>query len=199
MTVKNVIGTTIASNIVFYRKQLNMTQLELAEKLNYSDKSISKWERAEGTPDIFVLKDLADFFGITLNDMISERKVKPYSKKKQKRFSYLFALINWLVVIILYWVLSIFKVSGDWWILFVSAIPASTLTLAIFNLVWDKRKELFIYGTIFIWSLSTTLYFLIPEPNRFMIFIVFIPIYILTIMLFSIIYQNQDKKNRISK
>ena len=42
----------IADNIAYYRKKMALTQLELAEKLNYSDKSISKWERAEGVPDI---------------------------------------------------------------------------------------------------------------------------------------------------
>ena len=51
----------IAENLVYYRKASGLTQLEIAEKFNYSDKSISKWERAEGMPDIFVLKSFADF------------------------------------------------------------------------------------------------------------------------------------------
>ncbi|MFQ9093492.1 MAG: helix-turn-helix transcriptional regulator [Ruminococcus sp.] len=43
---------TIAGNISRYRKQLGMTQLDLSEKINYSDKSISKWERGDGIPDV---------------------------------------------------------------------------------------------------------------------------------------------------
>ena len=72
--IKNV----VAKNIVYYRKKLNMTQLELAEKLDYSDKAISKWERAEAIPDITVLKKLADIFGITVDDLLNQLEgVKP--------------------------------------------------------------------------------------------------------------------------
>ena len=53
----------IAENLVYYRKKAQMTQLQLAEKLNYSDKSISKWERGEGVPDIFILAQLAKLYG----------------------------------------------------------------------------------------------------------------------------------------
>ena len=53
---------TIASNIIDLRTKAGMTQLELAEKLNYSDKSVSKWERAEATPDVFVLKNIGEIF-----------------------------------------------------------------------------------------------------------------------------------------
>ena len=58
----------IANNIVYYRKQLELTQSQLAEKINYSDKAISKWERGEGVPDIFILKQLADLFHVTVNE-----------------------------------------------------------------------------------------------------------------------------------
>ena len=64
----------IANNIVYYRKQLELTQSQLAEKINYSDKAISKWERGEGVPDIFILKQLADLFHVTVNDLLSEKK-----------------------------------------------------------------------------------------------------------------------------
>ena len=56
---------TVAKNLAAYRKMSGLTQLELAEKLNYSDKSVSKWERGDGLPDVYVLKTLADFYGVT--------------------------------------------------------------------------------------------------------------------------------------
>ena len=58
---KDMITKYLADNIVYYRKKMALTQLELADKLNYSDKSISKWERGEGVPDIFVIKELSVF------------------------------------------------------------------------------------------------------------------------------------------
>ena len=53
---------TIAENLVYYRRHKGLTQAALAETLNYSDKSVSKWERGEGLPDITVLYLLAEFY-----------------------------------------------------------------------------------------------------------------------------------------
>ena len=49
------------------RKKNNWTQAKLADKLNYSDKAISKWERAEAVPDIETLHALAELFGVTVD------------------------------------------------------------------------------------------------------------------------------------
>ena len=54
-----------------------MTQAELAERLNYSDKAISKWERAESIPDIYILKRLADMFGVTVDWLIKDNGEHP--------------------------------------------------------------------------------------------------------------------------
>ena len=69
---------TIAENIVRYRRECNLTQAELAEKIHYSDKSVSKWERADGVPDIFVLVMLAELFGVTVNDLLTEKHRKSH-------------------------------------------------------------------------------------------------------------------------
>ena len=57
----------IANNLVKSRKNAKLTQLELAEKLMYSDKNVSKWERGDSVPDVVILKQLADIYGITVN------------------------------------------------------------------------------------------------------------------------------------
>ena len=63
----NDIKQTIADNLVGYRKKAGLTQQQLAEKLNYSDKAVSKWERAEAIPDVVVLKTIADIYGIKVH------------------------------------------------------------------------------------------------------------------------------------
>ena len=68
--------SNIAKNITELRKASELTQAQLAEKLNYSDKSVSKWERGDGVPDVVVLQKIADLFGVTLNDLVSENKPK---------------------------------------------------------------------------------------------------------------------------
>jgi transcriptional regulator with XRE-family HTH domain len=59
----------------------NLTQLKLGEMLSYSDKAISKWERAEAVPDAYVLKRLSEVFDVSVDyimtDQASHREVKP--------------------------------------------------------------------------------------------------------------------------
>ena len=64
--------TVIAKNISELRRSAMMTQLDLAERLNYSDKAVSKWERAESVPDISVLKAIADIFGVSVDYLLRE-------------------------------------------------------------------------------------------------------------------------------
>ena len=60
----------VAKNIHELRKKNNMTQLELAEKLNYSDKTVSKWEKGENSPDITFLVEIANIFGVSLDYLV---------------------------------------------------------------------------------------------------------------------------------
>ena len=73
-----------AKNITRLRTENNMTQLELAEKLNYSDKAVSRWERAEAIPDAKVLVTISEMFGVTLDDLL-KNDVKPQLKLKRKK------------------------------------------------------------------------------------------------------------------
>ena len=86
----NNIKKNIAKNLVRYRNTAGLTQSELAEKINYSDKSVSKWERAEGTPDIFELYELSKIYGVRVDDfLISDEdklpEIKNFSLIKRKR------------------------------------------------------------------------------------------------------------------
>ena len=75
---------TIKDNLIKYRKAAGLTQVQLAQKLGYSDKSVSKWEREEGVPDIYILKEIADLYGVTVNDLIGDGNVIPKRKKTDK-------------------------------------------------------------------------------------------------------------------
>ena len=70
------IKQTIAQNIAQYRKKLGLTQFELSEKINYSDKSISKWERGEGIPDAMTLIRLSEIFGVSVNELIYSSQIE---------------------------------------------------------------------------------------------------------------------------
>jgi transcriptional regulator with XRE-family HTH domain len=78
----------IGENIKILRKRKNITQEELAEYLGISFQSVSKWERGEGFPDITMLPDLADFFNISIDDLIGAGRVSGgdlYDLYKQAR------------------------------------------------------------------------------------------------------------------
>ena len=72
----------IGANIAAYRKSMGLTQVGLAEKLNYSDKAVSKWERAESVPDVLTLTQLAELFDVTVNDLLVDPNELPANTGK---------------------------------------------------------------------------------------------------------------------
>ena len=67
----------LGANIAAYRKQNGFTQAALAEKLNYSDKAVSKWERGESLPDLMTLVQLANVFEVTVDDLLRDHNALP--------------------------------------------------------------------------------------------------------------------------
>ena len=98
----------IAQNIAELRRNNNMTQIELAEKLNYSDKAISKWERGESIPDVAVLKNIADIFLVSVDYLLEETHKRPMppaaqaTTRKRRR-----GVITWLGVLLVWMVATI--------------------------------------------------------------------------------------------
>ena len=154
----------LAKNLAFYRKASGLTQLELAEKFNYSDKSVSKWERGEGFPDVFVLKSLADFYGISVDDFYLEEKKKiasqNHSLTKQVYIKLLSVGIGWLVTLMAFFGLTFLPPEATFqpWLNFVYG----TLITGIILLVWDfiyHHRLLRVFDTsIVIWTALLSLY-----------------------------------------
>lgn len=124
----------IAKNLTELRKSQNLKQTELSEATGYSDKTISRWENGSSVPDIATLVKLADFYGITIEDLISENalnKQKNIDATKDKislvnsiSFIILSFLTAWLSASVIYiGALVIFKYN--FWQIFVWAIPVS--------------------------------------------------------------------------
>ena len=154
---------TIAGNIAEYRKAMSLTQAELAERLNYSDKAISKWERAEALPDIFVLKQLADLYGITLDELTQVHENKKYKPKKgRRRTRFLVPLLSagivWLVVTVIFSILAIAEIHGPTWLVFVGAVPVTCIVLIVFGSLWWSHWSVFGFVTGLIWSVALSLF-----------------------------------------
>ncbi len=194
---RNSLQDNIARNIQYYRKQLNLTQLELAEKLDYSDKSISKWERKEGTPDVFTLNKLAEFFNISVNDLLSDQQKSVEPKLSKQLKPLLYVLVTWAVSITAYGLLKMFKIelsSYPLWLLFVYPIPVSALIYFIYNLVWKKLLYIYLSLTIFIWTLSMSIQLTFHTVPPHLFYIITSALYLLFIYLTFYLLQYRKRK-----
>ncbi len=196
----NDIKDNIAKNISKLRTERNMTQPELAKRLNYSDKSVSKWENGISTPPIDVLKEIADIFEVTLDDLVRDPDAGEYDRiytakenKPNKIVITLLAIILvWLIVIVMYVYGSVLA-DENYWQLFVYAVPVSAVVALVFNCLWGKRSYTFILVSVIIWSALASLYISFLEYNPWMIFIVGVPVQIATV-LWSQLKSGHNKK-----
>ncbi len=155
--------TIIGRNIVSLRKSAGMTQADLAAKLNYSDKAVSKWERGEAIPDIETLRALAGLFGITVDELISDRK-----KKKPRSRRVLIPLLScalvWVAATLVYVAVRMFAPDVPrLWLSFAYALPVSAIICLVFSCVWHSRLGELISETGLIWTLALAVFFSIPE------------------------------------
>ncbi len=169
------INEVVAKNLIAYRKQKGLTQAELAETINYSDKSISKWERGECLPDVAILKQLADFYGVTVNDFLNESQEVKVVKQKKKflRKKIIVPLLSvglaWLVTIVAFVCLSIFATQIDkkWlWLLFVYAVPVSAIIVIVFANMWKEKITNFVAITVLIWTITLSIFLSVPYVDN---------------------------------
>jgi Predicted transcription factor, homolog of eukaryotic MBF1 len=182
---------TIGHNLSELRKKKGLTQAELAEKLNYSDKAISKWEHGDAMPSIENLITICKFYSITLDqltsDNISNLKVVDDDAQNTKNKIVITALsfiIVWALATIIY-VTFIILLKSYYWIVFVWALPLSIVDLIVFNSVWGKSKRNFALITLLIWVLLAAIYVqAVLEGYSFLwvIFFLGIPATIITIL-----------------
>lgn len=184
------IRKNFSNNLVRLRKLKKLNQNDLAKEFNYSNKAISKWETGETIPDIVMLKQIADFFQITLDELITSENIckEKEKRKKRKLITYASAGLSYLVAAIVFLILEICHVPNSY-LCFLIAIPTSAIVLIVFTKLWFEKIYLFFSILILIWSLF--LIVLIILPKAFIIPSIIIAI-ILTV-LFAI-FLKIDKK-----
>ncbi len=162
------IKQAIAKNLCELRKMKNMTQADLAEKLNYSDKAVSKWERAESVPDISVLKALADIFGVTVDYLITEEHDDPdmLRKKASRRKIRNRSLITGISILLVWFIATFAFVNAGLFssvgekllaLSFVYAVPVSCIVWLVFNTIWFNKRRNFLIITLLMWSMLLSL------------------------------------------
>ena len=183
------IKKTLAQNLTSLRNENKLTQSEVAKILNYTDKSVSKWEHGDAVPPIDVLKNLADLYNVSLDYLVTGKEDTSYDKRYTSKentpnkiiITLLSVSLVWIVATFLFVYLKLF-VATDFWILFVGAVPCSVVILIIFNGIWGKRKFTFILISVLIWSILATGYLYFIQYNIWPIFIVGMPLQLATIL-----------------
>ncbi|MEG1528656.1 MAG: helix-turn-helix transcriptional regulator [Clostridia bacterium] len=182
----------IAENLIDLRKQNKMTQSELAERLNYTDKAVSKWEHGDACPPIEVLSEIANMYNVTVDYLTHRGTVKEKSAfvlKNKKNNKIIIALLAVSLVWILATIFFVYcKIIGNYvfWQVFLWAIPASATLLIIFNGIWGRRKYGVIYVSIHIWSLLVCFYIQFIAYNLWPIFILGAPVQIAIVLWYNL-------------
>ncbi|MBQ4558318.1 MAG: helix-turn-helix transcriptional regulator [Clostridia bacterium] len=192
--LKKIIG----KNILKLRKNKQMTQTEFANKLNYSDKAISKWENGDSLPDIEVLNEVAKLFGVTLDYLVSENTEQEPSKFRRVKDNLSNKLIITLLGVLVIWTLAtvayvycmeMTNISRPW-LIFIYAFPVSCIVLIVFNGIWGKRIYTFYIISALVWGLLVGIYLTLLDYNPWLLFIIGVPAQI------AIILWSQLKKKK---
>lgn len=206
----------IGANIAAYRKRAGLTQLALAEKLNYSDKAVSKWERGESIPDVLTLMQLASQFGIPVNDLLTDPEALPgnpgtlekamtqVSEKALKRKANknvilaLSSTLVWFVALLAFVLMSPFDFLEKYSrLLFFYAIPANAIVLLSLRSAWhDFRWNKMLISAI-VWGCLLSIYVtlrVVLQVSYLKLFLLGIPGQI-AIFLWFRMFRSEKKEN----
>lgn len=165
------VKSRIGSNIAFYRKRMGLTQVGLAEKLNYSDKAVSKWERGESVPDVLTLMALAEQLEVSVNELIADPNALPddsglvgqvvektLKRKADKRIILsLSSLLVWFVALFFYVVLASLGVHNSW-LAFFYAIPADAIVMLCLRSAWHDYRWNRVLISGIVWGVLLSVY-----------------------------------------
>ena len=171
-----------ASNLIRLRSKAGMTQAELGAMLNYSDKSVSKWERGEAIPDAWVLTRLAEIFGVTVDYLLSSHSkwVPPEQEEEEETqlsrgMIYAVAILSvWTMALIAFVVLWL--VGTIWWPVFAVALTASALVYLILSVIFKRTRNLQYILAALVLSVFILIYVLtLPLGNHWQLFLILLP------------------------
>ena len=163
MEINHSVKSIVARNLYDLRMKKGMTQLQLAEALNYSDKAVSKWERGESLPDLEVLIRIAEIYEVDLDYLISAEHDDRYSsspRERRKRAvrNYYFitamsVLLVWLIASLVFVVLvGIYGYRWMFALCFLYAVPVSCIVLLVLNSIWFGGRKNFYFISVLMWS-----------------------------------------------
>ena len=194
----------VAKNLIALRKQAGLTQLELAEKLNYSDKAVSKWERAESLPDVETIKKIADLYHVSVDALLREER--DITKKIRKRgLTVGQKILITLISVVLVWAVATTVYSVLCWVdvnalsasyTFIVALPITCIVVIVFNSLWGKIWVNLLASSGLIWTIALCIYLLVSVNYKWLCFIVPIPLQVALIFFYGLKILNLNIRKR---
>ncbi|OLA10606.1 MAG: hypothetical protein BHW12_01880 [Coprobacillus sp. 28_7] len=197
----------LAQNLVKLRKASNMTQSELAEKLSYSDKAVSKWERGESLPDIEILYEILKLYNVTIDELLSEEVKINHTKKLKTKMRFIISLISSLLVWLIATIVFVFLVwlnpdKERQWLVFIYAIPVSSIVVLVFNSIWGNKMLNCLIVSVLMWTIILSIFLTVPKfDNSYLIFFIAIPVQIIILCWFGLLVlkEKEIKLNELLK
>lgn len=197
----------VSENLVKFRRESGLTQLDIAKKLNYSDKAVSKWERGEAVPDAFVLKQLSEIYNISVDELLCKKEDKkriPFSLKrafKNKHFiiNCLACGLAWLVACIAFVALSYTSIRDSAYLAFIYALPVGAIANLVLTTIWSPKWVSGIFATIVLWTGFLAVYLTVRIDKFWLIFIIAIPIQVLIVLWYFLIKETKKIKKHMKQ
>ena len=197
----------LAQNLVKLRKASNMTQSELAEKLSYSDKAVSKWEIGESLPDIEILYEISKLYNVTIDELLSEEVKINHTKKLKTKMRFIISLISSLLVWLIATIVFVFLVwlnpdKERQWLVFIYAIPVSSIVVLVFNSIWGNKMLNCLIVSVLMWTIILSIFLTVPKfDNSYLIFFIAIPVQIIILCWFGLLVlkEKEIKLNELLK
>ena len=176
---------TVRENLIKLRKEHKYTQMELAEKIGYSDKAISRWETGEVNPDIETLETLAKLYGVDITVFFSEYSPEQHRAEVARDAQLgrkiavwiLMGVALWYVGIMLYIYSSTFVAdSTRSWLIFIWLVPLTFILCSVMNRMWGNAVMGIIFSSLVCWSLLAAIYLHFLKYNLYLLFISGVPI-----------------------
>ena len=209
------IKAQLGANIATFRKRSGLTQAALAERINFSDKAVSKWERGESIPDVLTLVQISELFGIGVNDLLADPNVLPETsspviekmekavektlKRKADKLSILglCSLLVWFVALLLFVVLSSMDIARSW-IAFFYAIPVNAIVMLSLLSAWRDFRWNKSLISVIVWGSLLSVYvslLLFVGVNIWKVFLLGIPGQLAVLLWFRMFRKPQKEEN----
>lgn len=146
----------VAKKLAAYRKRAGLTQSELAERLNYSDKSISKWERGDGLPDLLVLASLSELYGVPLDEFVKDGPLKrPFQTLKQRRIlvTLLSVGLVFFLATVAFFIMTLTELPLAW-LCYLVALPVASVVCIVFAHLWGNTLLQLLAVSSLVWTLA---------------------------------------------